>query len=144
MLSYLGDTFRLQYAENSGGFLSLGAALPEWARFVVFILVSGAGLVALGWLGVRGARDGARNLAGLTLVIAGGASNLYDRIVWDGVVIDFLNVGVNGLRTGVFNVADMAILAGTGWLLTLHITSRRRTAGETAVPESEEPKEENG
>ena len=37
----------------------------------------------------------------------------------DGAVIDFLNVGIGGLRTGVFNIADMFILAGAGILLYL-------------------------
>ncbi|HVS25625.1 MAG TPA: signal peptidase II, partial [Gammaproteobacteria bacterium] len=30
--SYLGDTLRISYAENTGGFLSLGANLPEGVR----------------------------------------------------------------------------------------------------------------
>ena len=30
------------------------------------------------------------------------------------MVIDFLNVGIGPVRTGVFNVADMAIMAGAG------------------------------
>ena len=34
-----------------------------------------------------------------------------------GSVIDFLNVGVGPLRTGIFNVADMAILLGVGIFL---------------------------
>lgn len=34
-----------------------------------------------------------------------------------GRVIDFLNVGIGSLRTGIFNVADMAILAGVGILI---------------------------
>ena len=29
--SFLGDTLRLEYAENAGAFLSLGAGLPQWA-----------------------------------------------------------------------------------------------------------------
>ena len=33
-----------------------------------------------------------------------------------GAVVDFLNVGIGPLRTGVFNVADMAIMAGAGLL----------------------------
>ena len=36
---------------------------------------------------------------------------MVDRVV-RGSVIDFMNVGVGPLRTGIFNVADMAILAG--------------------------------
>jgi signal peptidase II len=32
-------------------------------------------------------------------------------------VIDFLNVGIGSLRTGIFNVADMAIMLGVFLLL---------------------------
>jgi signal peptidase II len=48
----------------------------------------------------------------LSLVCAGGLSNLIDRVAYDGRVIDFLNVGIGSLRTGIFNVADMAITFG--------------------------------
>jgi signal peptidase II len=37
---------------------------------------------------------------------------MIDRIRFDGRVFDFLNVGIGGLRTGIFNVADVAIMAG--------------------------------
>ena len=49
--------------------------------------------------------------AGLLLFLAGGVSNLIDRVTL-GRVIDFLSVGIGQLRTGIFNVADMAIIAG--------------------------------
>ena len=39
-------------------------------------------------------------------------SNLIDRLRYGGYVVDFLNVGIGSLRTGIFNVADMAIMAG--------------------------------
>jgi len=50
-------------------------------------------------------------LAGLGLIAGGSLSNLADRLA-DGTVVDFLYVGVGPLHTGVFNVADMAIVAG--------------------------------
>jgi lipoprotein signal peptidase len=37
--SYLGDSLRLEYAQNTGGFLSLGANLPHWARTACSCLV---------------------------------------------------------------------------------------------------------
>jgi signal peptidase II len=40
--SYLADTIRLEYAENTGGFLSLGATLPLAARTAVFTCGPGA------------------------------------------------------------------------------------------------------
>jgi len=53
------------------------------------------------------------------LFLAGGASNLVDRIAM-GTVIDFLNIGFGPVRTGIFNVADVAIMAGIGLLLLEH------------------------
>jgi signal peptidase II len=47
----------------------------------------------------------------LSLVCAGGIGNLIDRFSW-GYVRDFLNVGLGPIRTGIFNVADAAMMAG--------------------------------
>lgn len=54
---------------------------------------------------------------GLALAAGGGISNLADRVRY-GAVVDFLNVGIGPVRTGIFNVADMAILLGLAFLLT--------------------------
>ena len=35
-----------------------------------------------------------------------------NRIRFEGRVFDFLNLGIGGLRTGIFNVADLAIVIG--------------------------------
>ena len=34
-----------------------------------------------------------------------------------GAVVDFMNVGIGNLRTGIFNLADVAIMIGAGLLL---------------------------
>jgi signal peptidase II len=47
----------------------------------------------------------------MALFVGGGASNLFDRLA-RGSVVDFMNVGFGPVRTGIFNVADMAILLG--------------------------------
>ena len=46
------------------------------------------------------------------LIIGGGLSNLIDRIINQGAVIDFMNIGIGSIRTGIFNGADFAIMAG--------------------------------
>ncbi len=48
----------------------------------------------------------------LSMILAGGFANLWDRILNGGVVIDFMNMGIGSLRTGVFNVADVFITFG--------------------------------
>ena len=112
--SFLADTFRLEYAENAGAFLSLGAEWPRPVRTVVF----GAGNALLLALFVVAMRRGlpTRTLVGVALFVGGGVSNLLDRITY-GTVIDFMNVGIGPLRTGIFNVADMAIMLGVGLVL---------------------------
>jgi len=113
--SFLADTVRVGYAENAGGFLSLGAEWPAYSRTGVFVVATGALLAALGLAMVR-ARWDSRTLLGATLFLAGGASNWIDRVL-HGRVVDFLNLGIGPLRTGVFNVADVAILLGLGLLV---------------------------
>jgi signal peptidase II len=108
--SFLADTVRLEYAENAGAFMSLGAEWPAETRVAVFGVGNALLLAALVTVAVR--RQWPRPaLLGVALFAAGGASNLLDRIVY-GTVIDFMNVGVGPLRTGIFNVADMAVMLG--------------------------------
>lgn len=122
-ISLLGDTVRLERAENVGAFLSLGDSLPKKLRLVLFtagglLLVSGA----LAWaLRARGAS--LLQAAGAAMASAGGLGNVIDRLSHDGHVTDFLNVGVGLVRTGIFNVADMALMLGVALLL---ISSLRR------------------
>jgi signal peptidase II len=120
--SFLGDTVRLQYAENAGAFLSFGDTWSPAARTGVFTI--GTGLILCGMVvaAVRFRLSGPA-LVGLALFFAGGASNLVDRLVW-GSVVDFMNVGVGPLRTGIFNVADMAILLGVAIFVLTHRLGR--------------------
>ncbi|MBX3436358.1 MAG: signal peptidase II [Planctomycetaceae bacterium] len=116
--SYWGDTLRIQYAENHGAFLSLGANWTPGTRFLVFTVLTGLVLPVVAMMILfRGDTD-PWFAAALALILAGGVGNLIDRMTTDeAVVIDFLNLGIGWLRTGVFNVADMAITAGFLMLL---------------------------
>ena len=114
--SFAGDTFRLQYAENSGAFLSLGASLPDPWRHLVFTVLVGIFLLGLLVYLLFSRSLPSAAIICLALVFAGGISNLIDRIAYDGRVIDFLNVGIGPLRTGIFNLADMAITFGALFL----------------------------
>lgn len=124
--SFLQDTFRLEYVENTGAFLGLGADWPLPVRTAVFSVGNGVLLIALAWAAIRGHFPGAA-LFGLTLFVAGGASNLVDRVRF-GAVVDFMNIGIGPLRTGIFNVADMAIMLGAA--IVAMAGSRRRAAPE--------------
>ena len=111
--SYLGDTVRLDYAQNPGGFLSLGSNLSPEVRFVIFVgfnlcvMVTIVGMLIYNWNAKLAV------FASLSYILAGGIGSLIDRISNDGLVTDFVNVGVGPIRTGIFNVADIGVLFGT-------------------------------
>jgi signal peptidase II len=125
--SWLADSVRLTYAENTGGFLSLGARLPPGARGAIFTVATGIllGVLLVALLRARGSF--ARSL-GVALFLAGGFSNWIDRVL-RGSVVDFLNVGVGWLRTGIFNVADVAIMLGVAIFVLAELTARRSSKG---------------
>lgn len=126
-----GDLVVLTYAENRGGFLSLGARLPEAARDAVFML--GVPLILLVFIAymLRGAALTPRKAAAAGLVVGGGCGNLIDRFAYDGRVVDFLNIGVGPIRTGVFNLADTAVMLGAAYIVL--------TASRVQGPEPRRP-----
>ena len=132
-LSLLHDSLRLQYAENNGALLGLGASMPEAARFVLFVGAVTAALAVL-MIYTLGTRSISRlQHIGLLLVGSGGIGNLVDRLTNHGAGIDFLNVGVGSLRTGIFNLADVFIVMGLALVVLDHTRQPiKRTKSESA------------
>jgi signal peptidase II len=106
-----GSFIQFTLAENPGAFLSLGASLPTAVRGglavglgvgLAFLLVYLVRTPSLRWLW----------FLGLALVWAGGVSNLCDRVFRHGLVTDFMVFQVGPIHTGVFNVADFAVVVG--------------------------------
>ena len=117
--SFFADTVRLEYVENTGGFLSVGSNWSPGVRIGLFTVVTGFMLLVLTGFALRPAQRLSRSI-GLTVLVAGGASNWIDRVV-NGSVVDFLNVGVGPIRTGIFNVADVAIMVGVAILMFVEL-----------------------
>lgn len=117
-ITYLHDTFRLQYAENTGAAMSLGDDLPQKTSFwalgiapLIFLIV----LLAYSLWNYR--KLALWEMAALALIFAGGISNVFDRLYYDRHVIDFMNVGIGSLRSGIFNFADFFLCIGVVWIL---------------------------
>jgi signal peptidase II len=106
----------LFYSENPGAFLGLGSDFHHSTRFWLFTVGVGGLLLLFSSRLFRATKP--VEMVGWALVIGGGASNLIDRLLRDGRVVDFLRVGIGELRTGVFNVADTAIVFGLVCLFT--------------------------
>jgi signal peptidase II len=117
-----GGAFRLIYAENPGAWGSLGASWPDWARM---LLLAAIPVVVLTLLAVHVWRRQSLTkleLVAYSLFIGGGVGNVIDRIAY-GHVVDFMYLGVGSIGTNIFNVADIAIVAGAALIV---IASHRK------------------
>ena len=112
-LSWFHNTVRLEYAENTGAFLSFGEG---WPKSISFWLLSALPLLFLsGFFVYALKRSGTMNFLEMlpfTLIFSGGIGNIMDRILFDRHVTDFMNLGIQSIRTGIFNFADVYVTAG--------------------------------
>lgn len=117
----IGEWMRILYVRNTGTAFSMFAG-NKWIT-VVFTSV----LIAVCLLFViREARSGSRVVSILlTFVIAGGVSNLIDRLTL-GYVTDMISCG----SFAVFNVADMGVTCGCA--LTVLYLLRDMKQGESS------------
>lgn len=126
VVSYLGDVVRFELVENPGAMLGLGARLPEGPRELILVWLVPAVLGVLCVQFVRSPETQPRELFALALIAGGGLSNWLDRLMHQGTVTDFVSLGIGPLRTGIFNLADVSVMAGVALLLLF--SWRRRPA----------------
>ena len=113
----LQGVFVFDFTENTGAMLGLGADLPAGVRFWVLIVLAGLALLSSFWIVLRVPELNPVGVLGSALLVGGGLSNLLDRLLNDGAVVDFMHFGLGRLRTGIFNLADVAIMTGAGLLV---------------------------
>jgi signal peptidase II len=107
-----GGLIEFTLAENPGAFLSLGASLPQCARSGLLTGGVSVGLALLLAYLLKNSMLHRLAFLGLSLIWAGGTSNLLDWFYRHGLVTDFMVLRLGPLHTGVFNVADMAVIFG--------------------------------
>jgi signal peptidase II len=128
--SYLHNTVRLEYVENTGAALSLGDSLSKPLSFWLLSIVPLLFLVVLFIYAVRKVSVlTPLKLMAFSLIFAGGLGNIIDRLLYDRHVTDFMNVGISNFRTGIFNVADMCVTAG---VIMLIVASYRKSDRQPA------------
>jgi signal peptidase II len=101
------------------------------------MFLSIAAVLVLFWT-VRRYRTGAlASQAALGLVLGGAIGNLIDRLRF-GRVVDFLDIGYGDVRWPVFNVADVAVVAGVALFLLVTLRSGDARVGRELPEERKE------
>jgi signal peptidase II len=137
-ITFLHNHVQLARVENTGAFLSLGDSSSGWVKMIFLnILPLLAVIVGLVYVIIRTELDRVTVLA-IILIIGGGFGNIYDRLRY-GSVTDFMHIDFGIFQTGVFNVADMSIMAGT-FIILLHAWLKKKPE-EPVVDATEPPTE---
>jgi len=127
-ISMFHDSIRIQYSENTGAMLSMGANLPGQLRIVLFVIFVGIVLTAAAVYAIKTRDLSLAQFVGLFLVVSGGTGNFIDRLINNGAGIDFLNIGIGLLRTGIFNFADVFIMTGISIFMVASMKKETNTS----------------
>jgi len=111
----LNDHLTVTRVENSGAFLSAGDSMSKSSKQIFLTLIPVIAMV-LGLVYLFLKPVSGNMLVGLCFVIGGGVGNLFDRILY-GSVTDFLYLKFGIFQTGIFNIADVSIMAGMSVIL---------------------------
>ena len=120
-ISYLHNTVRLVYAENTGAALNFADNLPKTASFWLLSILPLAFLLILSGYAIKQAKEMSMlKIFSFSLIIAGGLGNIIDRILFDRHVTDFMILSIWNIHTGIFNVADVCVTAGAIGLIVFY------------------------
>jgi signal peptidase II len=108
--------FNLINTKNSGAVFGIFSDSSAWWKTPLLIVVSVTLLIAVVALIIRTQNLQWATSLGLALVLGGAISNLFDR-VRSGLVEDFLDFYIRSYHWATFNLADSAIVVGTGFII---------------------------
>ena len=127
-----GEVIRFTLAYNPGAAFGLNVGPASRVVFTILTLVA---LVVLAAMYRTTRSDQRLQVAALALITGGALGNLYDRLRGAAGVVDFIDVGVGGLRFWTFNIADAGITIGAILLvLTMWSEPEEEPAREPAGP----------
>ncbi len=124
--SFFGGSLQIIYAENSGGMLNIGSDFSSETRYYIFIIFVSITLLILYIFTLLKKDLSLWYTFSLILILGGGIGNMLNRLTNEGRVIDFLVLNFFNLHTGIFNIADINIMAGLLILIISHLFTKHK------------------
>ncbi|EDP98140.1 hypothetical protein KAOT1_13022 [Kordia algicida OT-1] len=127
-ISVIGEYVILTKTENKGAFLGFLSSMENPIMKGIFLIVLPIAVLLFILRIIIVNTDLDRYMIfGLCCIIGGGIGNLYDRILYSSVT-DFMHIDLGGIfKTGIFNMADVSVMLGTG-LLILSFIKRKEVS----------------
>jgi len=126
-VAVIGSVARFTYVRNPGAAMGL-----VFGGRTLLIIISAVAAVALVLLYRHTAPRLAIRRCAVAAILGGALGNLVDRVFYDGLVVDFIDLGIGVHRFYTFNVADMGVtLGGLVLFLSLWREGREEKAAQT-------------
>ncbi|WP_317041886.1 MULTISPECIES: signal peptidase II [unclassified Winogradskyella] len=116
-IQLIGQKFIMTNVFNEGAFLGMGSDMNPTLHFIFLKLLP---LLVLGYVVyyiIKTKELDRLSLIAFSCIVGGGLSNVFDRFAF-GKVTDFFYIDLGGVfKTGIFNVADVAVTTGMFMLI---------------------------
>lgn len=123
-IQLVNDNFILTHVENKGAMLGFGANFTPIVKIVLLQVVPVLVLILLLMNILRKTHLNNWLVIAFAFVIGGGIGNLIDRIAY-GKVTDFFILKLGIFKTGIFNMADVAVSFGVILIFILSIKHKK-------------------
>ena len=123
-IELIDDHFILTNVENTGAMLGFGAGFPPSVKIVLLQIVPIMVLMLLLYRVLTKKTIGTWLVIAFAFVIGGGIGNLIDRVAY-GSVTDFFQIRLGIFKTGIFNMADVAVTSGILLIFFLSLYSKK-------------------
>jgi signal peptidase II len=117
--------FDIVHSTNRGAAFGLFNDAASGWRAGVLPLLSALAVITISVVLWKGRRLEKWLMLGLALILGGAAGNLFDRLAW-GRVTDFLLFYIGQYQWPAFNVADSAIVIGSGLIALDALNPKRK------------------
>ena len=119
--------FDIVRSQNRGvAFGIFNDSTSEW-RTTLLVVLAMAAVVLVSALLWKPERLDTQSFWGFSLILGGAAGNVFDRLLY-GHVTDFLELYIGSYHWPTFNIADSAIVIGSGLLLIDLLRPKPKTA----------------
>ncbi|SHG65450.1 signal peptidase II [Winogradskyella jejuensis] len=122
----IGDKFVMQYVENKGAFLGMGSDMNPTLHFILLKLLPLLVLLYVVYYIVKTKSLDKLSLIAFSCIVGGGLANVIDRFLFSSVT-DFFFIDLGGVfKTGIFNVADVAVTTGMFMLIFSNFIMKKK------------------
>ena len=124
-LTVIEGFFSITHVHNPGAAFGIFSKLDPSYRFPLLLCISFIALLFIGYLLIKNSEGDWAIKLGLSLLAGGALGNLYERIIY-GEVVDYFDFYLGNYHWPAFNMADVFISTGIGFILLYTFFERGR------------------